>query len=476
MHLQIGGLDLQIEHCHEVRIEPVMDDSGLDELYRRITISLTCVFNPSATVAGGFPGGGPEAPAYTLAVLQNTLAQPRQRIVVSWGSVILWDVPGFDVASGVILPCDPAGGPFVKNVRVTQVMGLKTFIVQLQVQFHVTQCDDVVLSNRWRATSHTGENFLSRRVIDGRAKLRIDYLNFETPLLMADAFRKNFFLPVPAGFRRDRVDVVATEDGSELLYHCEDIQCHVNLGTTAPASKAWVSATAGIDVPFEGLRGLATASASVAAHGHGVIGEMFSRAAVLGGSLLAGSPLLAGALRVGTFAAGTAGIIPVPKASVTARVEGLAGASIASLAKIGLQLCLDRYSKLTLGKSLFIVSCYVTQINVAGMDETPTIEARMEFLPTSPKVLTALFTPESAIPGLMNWSTNFTGGAAGAPPLPVPMTTDPATGNPAFPASNASRGTWVGFLVTQALKDGCALPDLDAVSATNVESREQPLM
>src|SRR5215472_10576771 len=56
MHLYYNGVHLQLERTSAVDITPVYDASGMDLLYRKITVAMVCVWNPLATCsnAGGF--------------------------------------------------------------------------------------------------------------------------------------------------------------------------------------------------------------------------------------------------------------------------------------------------------------------------------------------------------------------------------------------------------------------------------------
>jgi hypothetical protein len=101
--------------------------------------------------------------------------------------------------------------------------------VEYVVDFNVNDCTKFVLSNRWAVRSHIGEQYLTTRITEGHATLRLDFLNlFGT---VADAFRCNFTLAVPPGFIRKRVNVTATEDGRELVYYVEDQQCYFDCAT-----------------------------------------------------------------------------------------------------------------------------------------------------------------------------------------------------------------------------------------------------
>jgi hypothetical protein len=312
MHLNYNGVDLQIEHTADVSITPVMDQTGLDLLYQRVTVSMICVWNPWATASFGgatlvntgsnntnaapLTGRAGDRLGVSLANLRQVLLTPQQPLKIWLGADRVWDVPARAVgaapggqgagagglggmgtpqtqnSTGVAPPgveyqfaCDPAGGPFPEECRILEIVGDKTAVVQYRITFHVTDCSNYVLSNRWRTTSHTGPDWLTTRITEGRAVMRLDKMlafGYE-----ADQFRANFILGVPNGFIRKEVNAIATEDGRELYYRVVDKQLAINIPPAGtPGLRVEGHVSTGASWPFhtltDAIKGAAEAAKS----------------------------------------------------------------------------------------------------------------------------------------------------------------------------------------------------------------------
>ncbi|MDE2101462.1 MAG: hypothetical protein KGL39_29725 [Patescibacteria group bacterium] len=485
MHLQYNDIDLQIERMLDLNTENVLDDSGMDVLYQRITLTTQCVINPSATTT--FSNQiDPDRAGVAVNKLYDLLMEPRAQLVLSLGNDIVFLCPGNTLrgnGKAADVPCDPAGGPFPQYCRITEVWGAKTVILHYKIVFHINTCNNFVLNNRWRVTSHTGENLLTRRYIDGRATFRLDFLNFQNPLLQADAFRQAFIIPVPTNFRRARVNVIATEDGKELIYHVEDVETYLNLGAKSLITKMHMQSTCGASNSVHGLkdmfkRGMFNIAPSVMKGAANLLAHLLGQPQA--GHGFANS----GVSEAATFMAGAAsGMLPVPKANSTVQVEARPDAKLDDVAKLAVQIATDRFG-LKVGTQLLVLGCWVTQVLSAGVDECPTVEVRMEYMPLTKGGLQTMLKPQNA-GTMMNWDTVIKGG--GGFELAEPLgrgnsaigaaVGGPSTTNPVFPNSSATRGTWNGFLVTQALQQNaaCALPDISFVGPKKVFITDQPL-
>ncbi len=455
-HLRYNGVDLQIERTAEVVIEPVMDPlSGLDLLYQKVRIAMVCVWNPAATTAARSvtPAVDP-APDNRLGVsirtIQQRLMTPQQLLVFSIGPDRVFQVPGtFTVKDKPVqAPCDPAGGPFPRSCRILSVHGDKTAIVEYVIEFHVTDCGKYVLSNRWSVTSQTGEQYLTTRITEGRAVLRLDSLAVQG--IVADAFRSNFTLHVPPGFIRKTVNAVATEDGREVMYRVVDQQANLNLGVNSIAVKIQGNATTGYEWPVNGAMDLLKMAAGrTAAAGAFETAWNFRR----GGMPVAA----AGGAAIGLILAGQkAEILPKFKANCIVRVYGAHGAALGDLAQIAVNVATDRMTKPETLGAVVPASAYVTQVFDSD-GPGPIVEGRFEYLVLNTGAL-------SMAAGITNTAMNLKSAIGGSNGIPEIARRARNFGNPPFPnggslpapASNASRGTWVAFLVTQALKQGCA--------------------
>ena len=477
MHLNYNGVDLQIEHTSEVSITPVMDQSGLDLLYQRVTIGMVCVWNPFATAsftgaslvntgtnntnAAPKTGRVGDRVGVSLALLRQVLMTPQQPLRVYLGDDRVWDVPYQFTATanqpnasagpaqtlnGIGLPdpgietrfaCDPGGGPFPEECRILEIIGDKTAIVHYRITFHVTDCNTYVLSNRWRTTSHTGPDWLTTRITEGRAVLRLDKLLAFG--YSADQFRLNFVLGVPKGFIRKEVNVVATEDGRELYYRVVDKQLALNIPSGSSALKVEGHISTGGMWPFksvmEGLQNLGD-----------TIGNAFNAA------WSAATLDLKGAANAAMKMFNS---MPIPRAIGVVRVWGPPGTDRELLSSFAVDVITDRLSKSKLiGGVFFPISAFLTT-NVST-DEAPMAEVQIEALVSSLQVLQAIWDPRTHLADLQKTDNVVLDQGGSGKPI---LTSDVTTVNPAFPADNGTRGTWISMMVSQILNAPCGVPN-----------------
>jgi hypothetical protein len=124
--------------------------------------------------------------------------------------------------------------------EVTEISGTRTFQVNFTIQTFVYEGSAVyganvpaqsnppaILSNRWTMEQHLDEDWMSTRVIRGRAVFRTDVLqrwNYRP-----DSFRHDLILPVPPNFKRIDVQVVQSPDGNALDYEVTDEEQPCNI-------------------------------------------------------------------------------------------------------------------------------------------------------------------------------------------------------------------------------------------------------
>jgi hypothetical protein len=443
MHLTYNGVELKIERTAEFHVRRVTDRTGLDTLYREITVGMVCVLNPRAlaTTALRLDGDlmGVTLNRLVLGGFKQTLMEARKRLVLEVGPNQVFVAPADD-AQGKPMPEDPSGGPHPEDCRVLDIMGEKSAILLYRIRFAVSEAETYVLSNRWAMSSYVGENQLAVRVVEGRAHLRLDWMNgpANDPRVVPDQFRKAFSHACPEGFIRKNVRVVANPTGDTLDYRFEDHQQWLNLGRVSPAIRIEGYATAGVDTPVKDLKGVVNTFA----------GNLWD--ALKGAATLNPSGIFDG--MVGTLASAWRNLVPNQKANCIVRVFGSPEADKAELANLAIQVAVDRFAPLALGRTLFVASCYVTQ--GLNNEDGPFVEVRMEFIPASLRALQALLNPALA-PAMMNLDSDVdNAGALGN----WSMLQSPAHGNPEFPAGNQSRGWWLSMLVTQAITDDASLP------------------
>lgn len=425
MFLQYGPVTLQLPHTAGINISRVTDATGLDTLYYAGVVNQLCVWNPFATASNvGLAAVPPfDRLGVTLATLKGTLNQDRQQLILTVGNDRAYVAPINDPTTNKPMLCDPAGGPFVDECEVVEVLGDKSAIVKIRIRFaFLDSPNSICTSNRWGVTSRTdGTTFLETRVTRGRAHFRQDFLNRNNPTMVPDQLRAALIINPPKGFIRTAVDVQATEDGSQLVYTVTDVNPWLCLGTNSQATVVEGDATAGVDWPFKTAQGA-----------------------------------VAGAIDLGknwTDPKKWVDLIPIAKAASRVTVYGRVNASLSELIKLGVNITFDRFAPLAINKTLLPVSFFVSQ--KFDSQGGPVVSVKAEFLPVGfgANFFTALLQPDQA-GGLMNLSSDFRAGLGGA----VVMTPSPNFGNPGFPASQQTRGNWLSMLVSQVLAGSGAAP------------------
>ena len=433
MIITYGPVTFQQVRTVEMAMRRVPDPSGLDELYREVTLGFFSVWSPFATASNARnAAAAPFDPlGLTINTLKSVLTRDRQQLAVKTGDGFTVFQAPLAAPVGGVLPCDPSGGPYVEDCRVTAVEGDVTAIVYLRLRFAYNDSNNDCTSHRWTVRSETdGESYLTTRFVEGRAIFRLDKMLATNPSTVPDQFRRVLFMPPPTGFIRKNVKAIATPDGAQLAYSYEDRQVRLSLGSKSPVTKIEGDATAGVDWPFSEIKG-ALKHAGKLWNGmwdyvkHGVSGD----AATI-----------------------FAGLIPTAKARAVCRVYGSVNpkADFTSLSNTAIAVCMDRFAPLQVAGRIFVVSCFVTQ----GVDNEagPFVRAVMEFLPISDSIdaLSALLHPDN-VGAMLNKSQDIyhTDGQ------PLARQTQPDgsinDGNPPLPKSNNSRGLWASFLVAQAL-------------------------
>jgi hypothetical protein len=451
--------------------------------------------DPAVPLPPPIPGGPPaplpigtrSLPVDTLGTslrrLRQTLLEPRQQLRVDIGPDRVWEVPGVysveDPVTGikrnVRLMCDPENGPIPEECRVISIHGDKAAIISYRIRFCITDCVNYVVSNRWSVTSMTDEQYLTTRVTTGVATMRPDLLIARGTT--ADAFRQNFTLAVPPGFIRKRVVVNATPDGREIHYRVEDRQAYLNLTYQSKAVKIHGTATVGVEFPFKNITGMVRAMSTAA--------DYLKSVAFLGGfvgKFIAEN--LIGSRAGPSLSDVAAALVPSRRANCEVKVYGKPDATLQELIVMAANVAIDRFTVRGVaiplpanpaGRALsgfvnlgfFVCSCYTTQIfHTDGPG--PAIFLRMEVIPLNPaNIFNATIDVSRSGTSLMKLDKNILDRGGGF----IAMEPSMATSNPNFPGgdafrsaagaalsqSNASRGTWMSYLVTQALTTDCSL-------------------
>jgi hypothetical protein len=239
---------IELDNCQLLGHRKQIITEHANYKFTRYTIHVRAVLNPllnsytlngqvgSAVAVQSF--GQPAA--VTEFAIRNALAQPRKVLIWSTGTAAA--IPGALVLGGfpstgvqnLVSPrrgcsTDANNGPFpLFPPIVRQTVGTKSFHVEFAVQTDInesylyTATPPTILSHEWKMETNTGLGMdsYSTRVIKGRAVFDTSVLNLagQAP----DDFRAWLFHPVPAMFRRDQINVVASEDGTAVEYTIVD--------------------------------------------------------------------------------------------------------------------------------------------------------------------------------------------------------------------------------------------------------------
>lgn len=265
-------------------------DAANNYQFTEVTITVSFVFNPKSTsyaapvaFAPPVPVEG-KLPAETEAAVRHALAQPRQTLIYSNGANTIIRSP----AVGATVDANNGPVPTVHSVRA--VHGIKTFEVRMSVKTYLNESHlyvntpSVITSHTWRPQHTVDADFFCTRVIRGRVACRSDRLAALNASV--DDFRRFVFHPVPTNFKRETIDIVASEDGTSAEYTIIDRELPINIvapqGVTrieaswsqgshgiGPEEYAWreMLAEEGILTSSPAYMGNAALGASAAGHG-----------------------------------------------------------------------------------------------------------------------------------------------------------------------------------------------------------------
>ena len=229
-----SSIELQILKTLHVSRHPVYDGPTL--LYHEWNVEVIGRYNPFATsyVAGAI-GGNPifrqgSDPATTDSAIRDRLMTPRRQLHLFIGNSLLVSSP----AAG--FPCDPKLGPFPYRADILQITGDKHADLRFGIRFFVNPCTSVVnptatiLSHRWTQERIVDQDGFATLTTNGHAIFDASKLQFFGAV--PDEFIDGMLRPLEGGFRRDSVQVVAHEDGSELQYCLVDRQTPMSIANS----------------------------------------------------------------------------------------------------------------------------------------------------------------------------------------------------------------------------------------------------
>jgi hypothetical protein len=251
MMISYAGLNFELEHISRWDERAVYSDDGTDFLYVHVTIGVQAVWNPSATRNND----GDRAPA-SFAALRQVMLTPRRQLKVDVGGVVVLESPAKRPGGDRNFVVDVKNGPQPIGFQVLEVRSVKTMVIYWECECWINACcNSALLSHRWEMTHELSESFLTTRRITGRAVFRSDFLRDYPgqPARYPDDWRLRLFHPIPDGFQRDKVNVVAASDGLSAQYQVVDQEQWLNKGLNSPVIRIqgeWKTGIVGGEYPY----------------------------------------------------------------------------------------------------------------------------------------------------------------------------------------------------------------------------------
>lgn len=493
--IQYGQLNLTWIDTNEIVREPQYCEDGTTYRDTKWMIDVNCVFNPSAvsyTTQNGniianppknlqiFPVGvgpinvvqppsgvgqnfaGGSLPVLTDVSIRQYLSQPRRQLYVyvdndGQAPYLLLRSP--TTANGYT--SDERNGPLVDVASVVWMNGLRSWLVRVRFTTYVNECtaQNPILSHRWTRRVETDEHHFAVLATEGEVIFR------PTVMIPAgtwpDQYRANFFPPIDRNFQREKVVVIPSSDGLKINYQVVDRENCFNLGLNSVATKVEAYQTGWYKKQGANAAGLE-------AFDGGNFGGI-AAATVL-------SPF-AGLGATARFAGGAAmpavlGTAPQYYNHIIVRAWGNRNSARYDLYRLAMGIINTEIGHLLFsanGASEIIVTQDLLNkfVEVQGTftagAETTALLITGAFggaaNPTGYQFMDALFHPSLGAGAAENLAANYNG-------LTQNINQGQA-GNPAFPYSAGSRGTWQGQLIAQSLSNPCSLPPGPSAAMTS---------
>lgn len=199
------------------------DVAPFDPDMRRDVAANARVNEPPDNSLGRARSGKGFGPIVTDVTLRDRLMTPRKPLRIygpDWSGIEEFDL--------VSIPregeeCDAIGGPFCLQCDIVSQSPMG-FVVYLQYKFATLPCADaaqrLVLSHRYDAGDVPNDTGYAARKIEG--EIVFNGAMIHTHNITPDAFRAQFFLPIPLGHQRKIDYVEAKGDGLTILYGYTD--------------------------------------------------------------------------------------------------------------------------------------------------------------------------------------------------------------------------------------------------------------
>lgn len=215
-----GNTVLALVKTNSLDQMPVYTDDGVDYLYTKFTVDVTCTINPDVMSGGA-----------TATQIMNTIRQqlmtPRQYLKFTVGVETLLEV---------FVP-DAKGGPFPQRCTITRIDGTASFRVDWICEAYATICTlaNPVLSHRWSSILDYDKDFFTTRTTAGIIKVVPTAVEVPVDL---DQFRGTVVPTLPEGWQRERMRFAVAQDGLSLSYDVVDKEVDVVCPRPATSAQA----------------------------------------------------------------------------------------------------------------------------------------------------------------------------------------------------------------------------------------------
>lgn len=459
-YLKYNSVILEIIDTQEMRRESVLDPTGCQYLYTKWTIDVHCIFNPQATSYKDIPFGSSKGqlPAITDRAIRDRLLQPRKTLILKDGGPddrTILETPAAGYST------DANNGPVPEECTVLAVHGTKTWAVRFRITACVNSCTSVpvVLSHRWKQYTEMDQDYFSMRVTEGE-------VHFNTARMIADGaypddFRRDFNHLIPSDCRREKVDVMPSDDGASLKYRLIDREMAFCLGKETHCTRIEAYQTMfWSQVGFKAGLGRALVGGGPAAARSVIASPLVAPLTVLG---FAAESLLAGAIAD----------IPQFYDHILIRVWGNKDHSrLKMMHSVAFPLAFARLGPIDGSKESELIVSHELHGKFVEVQLTHKRGPELGTLAVVSAVPIPGI-PPGFVAGLVDWPTRV--GVAFSHESEEEraglLFHRSAIGNPPPPRASGTRGTLAVRLVTQALHNSCSVPPAPPSRGVPVDSR-----
>lgn len=455
--LVYNGVYLDMVDTQGISRQAIYSDDGTTYHWTLWTFDIIAVINQDATSysAAGVAAAA-QSPVATDTGIRHKLMQPQKQLYYRVGDENLLQCP----ANGYETDAD--NGPTPISFDILEIQGISTFLVRYRIECRVNECTGgsrpIILSHRWQTRLEIDQDHFSTRIVQGVAVFRGDEVRSQN--VNVDQFRRDLFHPIGQNMQRENVVVDVLSGGNAVQYSFVDREKAFNLGVNSVATRVEMFQSGGVYQP--------DVAATTTSH---IIGELQrgvdrNLQAAAGSTTPQGGAFVAVGLANAVFASAVSlakSILPRYFAHIVVRAWGNRNSKKSDLRRLAIGTALSKVGGPSLlyateavlteestGKyvTFEITHRYFSQIQqlallVSGRNTANVGQFLTSFVAPGLDPVFALFTQSE---DLFN---SFGGSTA----------TQVDVGNPAFPNSSNSRGTWLGGAVAQALQEPCAVPD-----------------